>query len=179
MNPLRRAWRSLSGGQRGPAPPDLRAQLRQAIVRIREQQAEVGRQAGSAIVRQGQAEQAVRQQQLTLAQAEAQIRDAVAAAQRAADGAREDGGQAAAAPYQQTADGLRSQLAVVETARGQLERLRGDAVSNVAQAHVMLHENRASLDVALRAEVALLLRLERLERDRVIAEALRRRDRPQ
>jgi hypothetical protein len=73
--------------------------------------------------------------------------------------------------------GFAAQLRVVEASGAQLERLGSGAAENVARTRQLLRQSAASLDGALRAEVELLARLERLDRERTIAD-LNRRDRP-
>jgi hypothetical protein len=51
-----------------------------------------------------------------------------------------------------------------------LQRLGWRAAENVAQTQRLLRESAASLDSALRAEVDLLARIERLDRERAIAD---------
>lgn len=166
-------------GRRGRPPVDPRGEILAAIRTLRDQQVELNRRAGAAFVSMAQVAQAVREQRATLDAALAQIDIAATAAQRAADAARADAGEPAAAPYEQTVAGLRSQRAVVAAFAGQLAGLREGATDNVERAQDMLRRHRRELGSALREQVRLLQRLDELERRRVAAAALaRRRGRP-
>ncbi|MGI8762182.1 MAG: hypothetical protein ACR2LF_12990 [Jatrophihabitantaceae bacterium] len=176
-----RSWRQLAAlvRRRGSssadaAEPPVRATIRTAIMRTRQEQARVAARTGSTAVRHGELERAIGEQRQVLAGALEQACQAVAAAERAAELARADGGAAAAEPYEHTRQALLSQLDVVTAAIGQLDRLRADALLNLQQVNELLQHNNASLDSALRAEVVLLGRLERLERERAIAAAMLR-----
>lgn len=67
-------------------------------------------------------------------------------------------------------EGFVAQLRVVEASAAQLSRLGAGAADNVARTRQLLRESAASLDTALRAEVDLLARIERLDRERAIAD---------
>jgi hypothetical protein len=175
MSVLGRACRRLIGRDR-PAETNPRSAVLLAIAHTREQQAKLAADAGAVFVKRAEIERALTNQHLVLAGAAEQIRQAIAVAQNAAAGARADDG-VDASPYELTAQGLQTQLDVVVASIAQLEQLRTGAQANVTSAQTMLRDNAASLDRALRAEVHLLGRLERLERQRVIAEAMRRRGR--
>jgi len=149
-----------------------------AIRTIREQQQELDRRAGSAYAGVARVEQELQLQRRALARAGEQIRLAVTAAELAAESARADGGAAAAAPYQLTAEGLRAQLDVVAASGAQLDGLESGAQQNIERTRALLRENRVLLGAALHEQVALLARLEDLERKRLVAEALRKRRPP-
>lgn len=149
-----------------------------AIRTIREQQQELDRRAGSAYAGVARVEQELQLQRRALARAGEQIRLAVTAAELAAESARADGGAAAAAPYRLTAEGLRAQLDVVAASGAQLDGLESGAQQNIERTRALLRENRLRLGAALHEQVALLARLEDLERKRLVAEALRKRRPP-
>jgi hypothetical protein len=157
----------------GDPDGDARDRLVDAISRIRRDQRAVEASLGVAVVDAATLDRALRDQRELLDAAAQQIADARAVAQRAADGAAADGGDVAAAPYRLAVDGFAAQQRVVEASGAQLERLGSGAADNVARTRQLLRESAASLDGALRAEVDLLARLERLERDRTIAETHR------
>ena len=150
-------------------PADPRAEILTAIRTLRDQQTELNRRAGTAFVSMAQVAQTVREQRVALDAALAQIDVAIAAAGRAADGARADGGDAAAAPYEQTVAGLRSQREVVTASAQQLAGLREGAADNIERAQEMLRRHRLELGLALREQVRLLQRLDELERRRLAA----------
>jgi DNA repair exonuclease SbcCD ATPase subunit len=154
-----------------------RSAVLQAIAHTREQQVRVSAEVAAVFVKRVSIERALQDQHAVLIDAADQIGQAMAIAQRAAAGARVDEG-ADARPFELTAQGLQTQLDAVQASIAQLEQLRAGAQANVTTAQQMLRENASSLDRALRAEVRLLGRLERLERQRVIAEAIRRRRDP-
>lgn len=154
---------------------DPRAAITQAIRAIREQQQRLDRHAGGAYAGIARVDQELRRQRDALAGAAEQIRLAVAAAERAADSAQAAGGAAAAAPFLRTAEGLRAQLDVVAASGTQLDALEVGAQQNVERTRALLAENRRRLGAALLEQVALLARLEELERKRLVAEALRKR----
>lgn len=154
---------------------DPRAEILTAIRTLRDQQLELNRRAGTAFVSMAQVARAVKEQRIALDTAVAQIDIATAAAQRAADSARADGGAAAAAPYEQTVAGLRSQREVVTASGEQLAGLRAGATDNIENAQEMLHRHRLELGLALREQVRLLQRLDELERHRLAAAAIARR----
>lgn len=173
-------WRSMRNkidgstrSRRDTAETDPRSAVLHAIAQTRQQQDRLAADSGAVFVRRAEIERALREQQLVLSGAADQIRQAMAVAQTAADGARADGG-VDPAPYELTAQGLRDQLEVVEASIAQLEPLRAGAQANLTNARVLLRQNAASLDRVLRAEVQLLGRLDRLERQRIIAQARRR-----
>ena len=149
-----------------------------AIRTIREQQQELDRRAGSAYAGVARVEQELQLQRRALARAGEQIRLAVTAAELAAESARADGGAAAAAPYRLTTEGLRAQLDVVAASGAQLDGLESGAQQNIERTRALLRENRVLLGAALHEQVALLARLEDLERKRLVAEALRKRRPP-
>ena len=161
-------WRRGAEGAGSPAP-DPRAAILDAIRRIGHDQQLLSRRIGEAYVQRAELDRVLHEQSHVLAQAVAQIQEAITVAQRAAVSA--PAGDPQRAQYEQTVAGLRSQLAVVEASVADLERLRGDAATSAAQVALLLRASAASLDVTLRAEVELLARLERLEREQVIAEA--------
>lgn len=161
------------GRRHGDPDEGARDRLIDAISRLRRDQRAVEASLGAAIVDAATLSRVLRDQRQLLAEAIAQIADARSVAQRAADGAAADGGEAAAAPYRLAAGGFAAQQRVVETSGAQLERLGAGAAGNVEQTRQLLRESAASLDAALRAEVDLLARLERLDRERTIAEAHR------
>lgn len=103
--------------------------------------------------------------------------DALAAARREglAEPAAEAAGQTAAAPFEQARGGLQHQRAAIEQAASQLETAAGAAAGEIAQGRALIAASAASLDSALREEVALLARLERAERARLIAQARQQR----
>jgi hypothetical protein len=139
------------------------------IDRLRRDQREIDARLRAAVVDAAVLERAVRDQRRLLGEAAAQIRDATARARGAAERAAADRDGLAAAGYRQAVDGFGSQLAVVEGTRAQLDRLAGGAATNLDRTRTLLRESAASLDRALRAEVELLGRLERLDRRQAIA----------
>jgi hypothetical protein len=158
-------------GGRGREPDSgARDRLIDAISRIRRDQRAVEISLGAAVVDAATLDRALRDQRQLLAAAVKQIAEARAVAQRAADSAAADGGEVAAAPYRLAADGFAAQQQVVEVSGAQLQRLGSGAAENVAQTQRLLRESAASLDSALRAEVDLLARIERLDRERAIAD---------
>jgi ABC-type transporter Mla subunit MlaD len=163
-------WRRGADCSGSPAP-DPRTAILDAIRRIGRDQQLLSRRIEDAYVQRIQLDRVLHEQSDLLAQAVAQIQDAITEARRAAESAR--AGDQPAAQYEQTVAGLRSQLAVVEASAADLERLRGDVAASSARVARLLRESAASLDATLRAEVGLLARLERLERERVIAAARR------
>jgi hypothetical protein len=165
------------GRHGGDRDGEARDRLVDAISRIRRDQRAVEASLGVAVVDAATLDRALRDQRRLLDDAVAQIADARAVAQRAADGAAADGGETAAEPYRLAVAGFAAQLRVVEASGAQLERLGSGAAENVARTRQLLRQSAASLDGALRAEVELLARLERLDRERTIAD-LNRRDRP-
>jgi hypothetical protein len=163
------------GRRRRDPDGSARDRLVDAISRIRRDQRAVEASLGAAVVDAATLDRALRDQRQLLDAAAQQITDARAVAQRAADGAAADGGNAAAAPYRQAVDGFTAQLRVVEASGAQLDRLGAGAAENVARTRQLLRESATSLDSALRAEVDLLARIERLDRQRAIAELKRHR----
>jgi hypothetical protein len=164
-------------GHDEPVDTNPRSAVLQAIAHTREQQARVSAEVAAVFVKRVSIERALQDQHAVLIGAAEQIGQAMAVAQRAAAGARADAG-ADARPFELTAQALQTQLDAVHASIAQLDQLRAGAQANVSTAQQMLRENASSLDRALRAEVRLLGRLERLERQRVIAEAMRRRQDP-
>lgn len=161
------------GKGHGDPDGDARDRLVDAISRIRRDQRAVEVSLGAAIVDAATLDRALRDQRGLLSAAAQQIAEARAVAQRAADGAAADGGDVAAAPYRLAVDGFAAQLRVVQASGAQLDRLGAGAADNVGQTRRLLRESAASLDGALRAEMDLLARLDRLERERMIAETRR------
>lgn len=151
--------------------------IRAAIVRIDDQRRRAVHNAGALIVDQAEAERAVRQLRADLVRAGDEIRAAAELARAAAEEALADGGAVAAAPYQQAAGGFDSQFAVVERSLAHIDRTGQDTAANVERARELLRRNRASLDDAMREQVQLLVRIERAQREQVIA-ALQHRRRP-
>jgi hypothetical protein len=145
----------------------LRSGIVDAIGRLRRDQRAVESRLGTAFVDAASLQRALADQRRLLDAAREQIRQAHAAARRAAEGAAVDGGDVAAAPYRLAADGFVAQLRVVEATAAQLDRLGAGASDNLEQARRVLRESAASLDRALRAEVGLLSRVERLDRERL------------
>jgi hypothetical protein len=129
---------------------------------------------GGATVTRADIERALIEQRHVLVRAREQILAAVDAVQRTAVAVATDRGPAAAAAYERTRDGLRAQAETVEAAMDDLARLHDVAVANVARAQVLLRATMARLDDALRAEVQLLSRLERMDRERALAAAMLR-----
>jgi hypothetical protein len=162
------------GGRRGRPDEGARDRLIDAISRIRRDQRAVEASLGVAVIDAATLDRALRDQRQLLDEAVSQIADARAVAQRAAESAAADGGEVAAAPYRLAVDGFAAQLRVVEASGAQLERLGSGAADNVAHTRQLLRESAASLDGALRAEVDLLGRIERLDRERAIADVRRR-----
>jgi chromosome segregation ATPase len=152
---------------------DARSQLLQAIARTRQQQARVDAELRTVFVRGVQLDRALTDQAELLSDAAGQIRDAMGIAQGAAETARAEA-DIDPSPFELTAQGLSTQLDVVDAAIEHLGSLRVDAETSVEQARTVLRQNAAALDGALRAEVQLLGRLDRLERERVIGSARRR-----
>lgn len=140
-----------------------------AIARLRRDQAELDARLGASVVDAAVLTRAVHDQRRLLDEADAQIRDATAVAQAAADEAAAAGDEPAAAGYRQAVAGFAGQHEVVRASRAQLERLTGGAGQNLDRTRELLRVSAASLDRALRAEVELLGRLERLDRARVVA----------
>lgn len=172
LSAVGRLWRRL--GRDRSVDADLRSAVLQAITRTREQQARLSADAGAVFVHRAEAQRALNDQHQVLADAARQIDRARLLAEQAAAQARTGQGTDPV-PYELTAEGLQSQLEVVEASMGQLDDLRIDAQTSVANAQVLLKQNAHSLDQALRAEILLLGRLERLQRRRVISELPRRR----
>jgi hypothetical protein len=164
------------GKRRRDRDGDARDRLVDAISRIRRDQRAVEASLGVAVVDAATLDRALRDQRELLDAAAQQLVEARALAQRAADGAAADGGDVAAAPYRLAVEGFAAQLRVVEASGAQLERLGTGAAENVARTRQLLRESAASLDGALRAEVDLLARIERLDRDRAIADLRRHGD---
>ncbi|WAX57463.1 hypothetical protein M6B22_01535 [Jatrophihabitans cynanchi] len=168
--------------RRGTPEQDPRAAIMRAIRTIRKQQQDLDRRAGSAYAGVARVEHEIQLQRRALAEAAEQIAVAATAAQRAADSARAEAGdageaaeagEAAAEAYQRTADGLRSQLDVVAASGAQLDTIEAGARENTERTRALLTKNRRRLGAALHEQVALLARLEELERKRLVAEALR------
>ena len=158
------------GGRGRDSDGGARDRLIDAISRIRRDQRAVEVSLGAAVVDAATLGRALRDQRRLLDTAVRQIADARATAQRAADDAAADGGEAAAAPYRLAVEGFTAQERVIEASGAQLQRLGTGAAENVAQTQRLLRESAASLDAALRAEVDLLARIERLDRERAIAD---------
>lgn len=178
---------------RDPADPDAAtAAIRQAIRRIAEQRERVRAEAGRALVSYEQVRHAVTTQRAHLRAAREEIDDAIAGAVAAGDragseafaAARRDGldeeqaqasARAAAAPYEHASTGLRRQRDAIDQAAEQLAAAARAAAGEISQGRALIGASAASLDAALRDEVALLVRLERAERARVIARARQQR----
>lgn len=173
LGSVTRALRRLVGRSRAePGVDDVsRAQsaAHEAILRTIAEQRAAQKRTARERVRRADLERAVRQQRRLLVQAGEQISDAVAVAGRAGADAR--AARENAQPYEQTVVGLQSQLSVVEAAVAELDRNGDQALATVARAQRLLDETGRALDAALRAQVSLLGRLERLQRQRAIAEA--------
>jgi hypothetical protein len=171
MPDLARAVRWLTGRRRSARADRTKTvpAAHEAILQTIEQQRATQRRLGTTFVRRADLDRAVRDQRQLLDQARTQIEGAIAAAQRAAAEARAAGDSPV--PYEQAALGLGDQLAVVDASRAQLSRVAQQALQNVARAQRVLTETGAALDAALRAQVSLLARLERLQRQRAIADA--------
>ncbi|MDQ2797186.1 MAG: hypothetical protein M3Y06_08485, partial [Actinomycetota bacterium] len=120
--------------------------IRQTIVAINEQRRAAATNAGAALVNQAEVERALREQLVQLVKARAQIGEALAAAERAAGGARADSGELAAAPYDQTAAALRSALEVITASFAQLDGLHEVSQTNIQQARDLLSAARRTLD---------------------------------
>ncbi len=171
--------RAAGSGDTGGHGTDPRGSVLAAITRIRRDQAAVEARLGAATVDAAMLDRAVDDQRHVLHDASIQIRDAGGAAERAAERAFVEDGEAAAAPYRMAADGFGVQLQAMRATISQLDRLHGGAAANLDRTRALLRESAQSLDRALRAEVELLDRIERLDRERVIAATHRRhRDQP-
>lgn len=171
---LRAAVARVVGGEPTGADVDPRSAVLDAIARIRHDQAAIEAQLGGAIVDAATLERAVGDQQRVLHEAGIEIRDALVAAERAADRAAAEGSDADAVPYRLAADGFGVQLRVLRATMSQLDRLHGGAADNLELTRRLLRESADALDRALRAEIELLERIERLDRERVIAATRRR-----
>lgn len=161
----------------GHGEPDPFDRIRQTIAAIGDQRSAAAANTGAALVNQAQVERALRDQMAQLVRVREQITDALATAERAAAGARADDGELAAAPYEQTADGLRSALDVVGASFAQLDGLHDVSQTNIQQARELVAAARRTLDTALRDQVKLLLRLERVHREHLLEQARGRRAR--
>jgi hypothetical protein len=154
-------------GRRTPAPS--RSSTLEAILHTAAAQRAAQRRIATAGVRRADLERAIREQRRLLEQAGAQIAEAIAVADRAGADAR--AAHENAQPYEAAVAGLLTQRAVLDTAAAQLERQAAPALETAAEAQRLLDETGRALDAALRAQVSLLARLERLQRQRAIAEA--------
>ena len=177
--------------RRKPTDPDeLGAAIREAIRRMVEQRERVRIDAGRAFVNYAGVEHAIDAQRGHLAAARVDIEEALAAARAAGEragaealaaarhaGLDEEQAQAAAhtaaAPYQHASAGLQHQGDVIDGTAEQLEAAAAAAAGEITRARALLAASAASLDAALKEQVALLGRLERAERARVIARARR------
>lgn len=165
-------WRRWFGGPGSEADAADVAVV--AIERLRRDQAEIEARLGVAEVDAAVLRRAVRDQRRLLDDAAAQIARAHAdVSSRAGDATRHGDGPAAAG-FRQAADGFASQLQVVRATRAQLDRLDETGTAGLDRTRALLRASAASLHRALVAEVDLLARLERLARERVIAETRRR-----
>lgn len=157
-----------------PAEFDPLDRIRQTIAWIDGQRRAATANAGAALVSQAQVEHALREQLIVLSRARVEISDALSAANRAATDALAEQGAVAAAPYEQTGAGLRSALDVVAASTAQLNALHEVSRTNIGQAREVLIGARRSLDAALREQLALLLALERTQRQRLVQQSRRR-----
>lgn len=175
----------------GRPPPEEAlgpAAIRDAIRRIVAQRDRVRTEARRALVSYEQVRHAVAAQRLHLQTARTEIDTAIARAVAAATQARADAlaaarsadlddaraeaaADAAAAPFEQATGGLQHQRDAIDQAAAQLEAAAAEAAGEITQGRALIAAGAASLDAALREEVALLVRLERAERARVIARA--------
>lgn len=170
MGVLVRVLRRLVGRRSAPADEGTGVgAAHDAMLRTIARQRVAQRRLGTTYVRRADLKRALSDQRQSLDQAHAQIDEAIAAAEHAAAAAREQGDDAT--PYELAAQGLGDQLAVVDAALAQLREAGERAWENVTRAQRVLSETGAALDAALREQVSLLGRLERLRRQRVIAEA--------
>jgi hypothetical protein len=150
---------------------DPAAAVGRAIRQIQHEQRVLAARIGTAVATQAQTAQALRQQHVVLSRVRAEIVQAKSVAERAAESARADEGPAAAVPFDQTAAGLQAQLDAVQLALDEITGMQHAAHGNTERARALLRNSRASLDEALREQMRLLARLERLHRQRLIAEA--------
>lgn len=166
-----------SGGQPAGSGAGARAEIVDAIAHIRRDQLAVESRIGVAFADSAGLRRALRDQAHLLDRAARQIDAAYAAARAAAAVVAADGGDSAAAPYLQAVDGFAAQLRLVRATGAQLERIGAAAEADAERVGRLLRESAVSLDRALRAEIELLARLERLDRERAITR-LTRRPRP-
>ena len=158
-------------GRHGRDPDSAaREHLIDAISRIRREQRSLEARIATAMVDSAALDRALRDQRQLLEKAAHQIADALAGARQAADGAAAGGDGREAAPYRQAVAGFAAQLQAVQASGEQLRRLGTGAAENTEEIRRLLSQSAASLDGTLRAEIELLGHLERLDRERTIAE---------
>jgi len=176
----------------GGRDADPTGPIRASIRRITAQRDQARAAAGRALVTSEQVQAALREQAGRLRAAAEEIAEAVRTADRAAAGARADAAAdargaglpedridaaaaAAGLPFERTRAGLQAQADVIEQALGQLAEMTGTVVQQVADGRALVAASLQSMDAALRAQVALLVELERAERQRLIERAKRAR----
>jgi hypothetical protein len=166
---MRRLLARLPLPRNAPAGADSPSRARDAILDAAAAQRAAQRRIAMAGVRRVDLERAISEQRRLLEQAGAQIAEAITVAERAGADAR--AAHESAQPYELAVAGLHSQRGVLEAAAGELDRQAGQALETAAEAQRLLDATGRALDAALRAQVSLLARLERLQRQRAIAEA--------
>ena len=151
--------------------PETLAAVRAAITDLLQRRDRARAAAGGALVHQAQVRRAVTVQRQELAAAVTQLDDAVRLARDVADRTEAEDGEAAAIPFRTNVEGLQRQRDVLGQAVDQLDALDDSSESHVAAARDVLVRTQAEFDEALREHLAVLVLLERAERDRIVRAA--------
>lgn len=165
------SWRRARGPSPEPTGPETLAAVRAAMTDLLQRREAARRSAGGALMHQAQVRRAVAEQRLALDGAIAQLDDAVRLAREVADRTAAEDGEAAALPFRTNAEGLQRQREVLDQAVAQLDGLDETSGSHVAAAREVLARTQGEFDEALREHLAVLVLLERAERDRIVRAA--------
>lgn len=165
------SWHRARGSSPEPAGAETLTAVRAAITELLQRRERARTSAGGALVHQAQVRRAVAEQRRELSAAVAHLDGALRLARDVADRTAAEDGEAAALPFRSTVEGLQRQHEVLGQAAAQLDALDQTSGLHVAAAREVLTRTQAEFDEALREHLAVLLLLERAERDRIVRAA--------
>ncbi|HWG98169.1 MAG TPA: PspA/IM30 family protein [Pilimelia sp.] len=169
-NPVAKGWRYLMAlfGARLDEHADPRVQIQQAVEEAQRQHHALVQQAAAVIGNQRQLEMKLSRQLSEVEKLQAMTRQALIVA----DQARAAGDEGRAREYEQTAQGLATQLVGAEQAMEDLKSLHDQALGAAAQARRAVESNSHVLQQRLAERTKLLSQLEQAKMQETVAQSL-------